>query len=404
MQPLRDMEPSGHYQQITEPPQVSVKTQVDIPPDSDPDFSSAHHAMVPTQQRKPIRSTKKRADIQASIRERADRPTPAGCVWAVCIGAEVLFTEILKAVKRPDIIRPKFLKVENTYSEVLFCKCFVKRKTVFVFRFGMMNTQKKEPTSAAAATAAATVATESARCCTGNNSKLICVLAFACQFVRLIPGCIVAWDIDVEEQKALVAFMQPYLKEPLGANKEDDTMTYVWSDRATIKGDNIHLVTTNVFECLAYSYAFAQSVKLAFFETLVDADIERTKMIPESLARTGNIQSTREDIGRRIGELFVNRFYINLHTDILDTPDIFWDNDDFADHYDHCRRYLEIPKRVEILNQRLDIIKDLYDMLNNELTIQHGYKLEWIVIYLICIEVLIEVVWNILIKDVLKWV
>lgn len=35
---------------------------------------------------------------------------------------------------------------------------------------------------------------------------------------------------------------------------------------------------------------------------------------------------------------------------------------------------------------------------------QHGYKLEWIVIYLICIEVLIEVVWNILIKDVLKWV
>lgn len=58
--------------------------------------------------------------------------------------------------------------------------------------------------------------------------------------------------------QALVAFMQPYLKEPLGANKEDDTMTYVWSDRATIKGDNIHLVTTNVFECLAYSYAFAQ--------------------------------------------------------------------------------------------------------------------------------------------------
>lgn len=36
--------------------------------------------------------------------------------------------------------------------------------------------------------------------------------------------------------------------------------------------------------------------------------------------------------------------------------------------------------------------------------LQHGYKLEWIVIYLICIEVLIEVVWNILIKDVMKWV
>ncbi|XP_026192049.1 sporulation protein RMD1 [Cyclospora cayetanensis] len=347
----REMEPVGHYQQMVEEPSNAGDKKVKLSPESENPgaFSNNGHAK---QHKKPIRSSKKRADIQASIKEREDCLEPAGCVWAGCLGAEVLFADLLKALKRPEITNPCYLKVENTYSEVLFCRCFAKQKTVFIFRF----------------------------------------------------GCVVAWDVNMEEQKALIAFMHPFLKEPLGDRKEDDTMTYVWGDRATIKADSIHLVTTNVFECLAYSYAFAQSVKLALFETLVDADIERTKMIPESLARTGNIQSTREDIGRRIGELFVNRFYINLHTDILDTPDIFWDNDDFADHYDHCRRYLEIPKRVEILNQRLDIIKDLYDMLNNELTIQHGYKLEWIVIYLICIEVLIEVVWNILIRDVLKWV
>lgn len=348
----KELESVGHYQALTEEHQPSKNAKISVPLDSEPEVFFSDTGRIPAS-RKPIRSTKKRADIQAATREREEqRPEPAGSVWAGCLGAEALFTDLLKASKRPEVAAPVVLKVENTYSEVLFCKCFSRRKTIFIFRF----------------------------------------------------GCVVAWDIDLDEQKTLIAFMQPFLKEPLGARKEDDTMTYVWSDRATIKGDNIHLVTTNIFECLAYSYAFAQSVKLAFFETLVDADIERTKMIPESMARTGNIQSTREDIGRRIGELFVNRFYINLHTDILDTPDIFWDNDDFADHYDHCRRYLEIPKRVEILNQRLDIIKDLYDMLNNELTIQHGYKLEWIVIYLICIEVLIEVVWNIFIKDVLKWV
>jgi uncharacterized Rmd1/YagE family protein len=67
---------------------------------------------------------------------------------------------------------------------------------------------------------------------------------------------------------------------------------------------------------------------------------------------TGKVNSTRNDISRRIGELFTSRFYINLHTDILDTPDIFWDFDEYAHHYSSCRRYLEIPKRVEILNQR----------------------------------------------------
>lgn len=74
----------------------------------------------------------------------------------------------------------------------------------------------------------------------------------------------------------------------------------------------------------------------------------------ESLAKTGKISSNRTDISRRIGELFTSRFYINLHTDILDTPDIFWEFDEFSDHYSSCRSYLEIPKRVDILNQRYD--------------------------------------------------
>lgn len=66
--------------------------------------------------------------------------------------------------------------------------------------------------------------------------------------------------------------------------------------------------------------------------------------------------------------------------------DVFWEFDTYADHYTSCRSYLELPKRVEILNHRLvlvvvclinpsawfrlDIMKDLYDMLNQELTIE----------------------------------
>ena len=86
---------------------------------------------------------------------------------------------------------------------------------------------------------------------------------------------------------------------------------------------------------------------------------------------------------------------------ILDTPDIFWEENEYVlEFYSVTRNYLDISKRLDLLNQRLDIIKDLYDILNQELSIQHGHKLEWIVIYLIILEVVIEVVWNILIKDI----
>uniref|UniRef100_A0A0G4HSE0 DUF155 domain-containing protein n=1 Tax=Chromera velia CCMP2878 TaxID=1169474 RepID=A0A0G4HSE0_9ALVE len=175
-------------------------------------------------------------------------------------------------------------------------------------------------------------------------------------------------------------------------------------EKASIKKDVIYLTSTKDDEKLAFSYAFAQSTKMTVFEGIVDVTIEKARSIPESMAALGKVQLSRTEISKQIGELFQHRFYVNLHSDILDTPEIFWDNDEFVGHYKLLRIYLEIPKRVEILNQRLDIVKDLYEMLNDELAVQHGYKLEWIVIYLILLEVFIEVFWNIIIKDVFHWV
>lgn len=299
----------------------------------------------------PTRPTRKRQEIQKSIRDTtATRIVAEGSIWACCFSSECKFAEFCDGYKR-GIIDSTKLSITTAYTEVIFCEAF-RKKTVFLFRF----------------------------------------------------GCVVGWDLDVVERVKILNILRPFQSLPEMVKYEDDEMSYVWATEPAIKQDTIHLVSGSPFEKLSYAYAFAQCVKLSHFEANVDDTIERTRSIPESLANTGKINASREDISKRIGELFTSRFYINLHTDILDTPDIFWEYDEFCDHYQACRSYLEIPKRVDILNQRLDIIKDLYDMLNAELSIEHGHRLEWIVIYLICVEVLIEVVWGIVIKDILHLV
>ena len=45
----------------------------------------------------------------------------------------------------------------------------------------------------------------------------------------------------------------------------------------------------------------------------------------------------------------------------------------------------------QVLNKRLDIIKELFDMLASELHNSHSNKLEWIVIILIMVEVFFQV-------------
>ena len=96
-------------------------------------------------------------------------------------------------------------------------------------------------------------------------------------------------------------------------------------------------------------------------------------------------------ITKRIGQLFVDRASINLHSDILDHPEFFWEDDEWLPLYLRAAKYLEIDRRAEVLNKRLDIIKELFDMLASELHNSHSNKLEWIVIILIMVEVFFQV-------------
>lgn len=61
-------------------------------------------------------------------------------------------------------------------------------------------------------------------------------------------------------------------------------------------------------------------------------------------------------------------------SDILDTPDIFWDWERWESVYAIGRGYYDMDKRIEIVNQRVDLIKELYDMLNEEMHNKHASK------------------------------
>jgi uncharacterized Rmd1/YagE family protein len=91
-----------------------------------------------------------------------------------------------------------------------------------------------------------------------------------------------------------------------------------------------------------------------------------------------------------IGEVFVIRHDVNLHTEILDTPDWFWNQRDVEELYKFCGGYLEMSNRTHILNTRLDMLKQLLSMLQAQQENAHSVKLEWIVITLIITSVLLE--------------
>lgn len=143
-----------------------------------------------------------------------------------------------------------------------------------------------------------------------------------------------------------------------------------------------------IFERVAVAYALAQSVRLGSLELRIDRSIDQSRSLPDSLASTGQVSLSSKKVAQMIGELFVLRNQANLETDILETPEVFWDYVDYEPLYLKCREYLDVDSRVSILNQRAEVLQDLFDVLEDELNERHDKNLEWVVIILCALEAL----------------
>ena len=170
---------------------------------------------------------------------------------------------------------------------------------------------------------------------------------------------------------------------------EIDEFNYVHGDVAKIFEDDIILPNQDIVTMLALSHGIAQSVKLSSFETTLKKSFNATRIIPEELAKQGKIPLSRREIRKKMGQLFIERNSINLYMEVLDTPEFFWEYPELEPLYLMTANYLDVKRRVEILNQRLDIIHGLFEMLGTELNHLHSSRLEWTIIALIVIEVLI---------------
>lgn len=201
-------------------------------------------------------------------------------------------------------------------------------------------------------------------------------------------GTVVCWGLSQDEEQAILAELKLFESKPLEILEFEEAI-FAPGDAAKIVKDRITIPSSNILTKLAFSHGLAQSVKLEVFEKLVQSRIEQSKHAPENLAKYGRIGSNRKELAKMIGQIVLDRNSINLHTDILDTPEFFWEHSELEPLYRLIAQDLDIVARVRVLNQRLDILKELFEILSNEIENRHSSNLEWIIIVLIFIEVVV---------------
>lgn len=206
-------------------------------------------------------------------------------------------------------------------------------------------------------------------------------------------GAIVCWGFTEEEEKDIVHSVKEFEREP-NAKSELDEFTFTYGETVKIEEDEITLHNKSALTKLSISHGLAQSVKLTIFEELIQKTIDNTKQLPIDLARKGKIKLSRKEISKKMGEIFIERNFINLHSEILDTPEFFWDYPELEPYYRRTAHYLDVNKRVEVLNKRLNVVHELVEILSSELNHQYSSRLEITIVLLILIDVTVTLLHN----------
>jgi uncharacterized Rmd1/YagE family protein len=205
-------------------------------------------------------------------------------------------------------------------------------------------------------------------------------------------GSVVFWNASFDQQQSIIEIISEYSNEKIPERIQESIQYQIGeNEHLKIANEIIFLSKTHpYFEMLACSYAIAQSINLDYFESSIEKLIIRTKTIPQEMATTGKISMPATNISKLIGEILLEKHSINLHFNLLEKPDFFWEYSEFEKSYLTTFRFLEIESRVDIMNKKLSVLQECVDILSNEQKHHHSSYLEKIVIWLIVIEIILN--------------
>lgn len=210
-------------------------------------------------------------------------------------------------------------------------------------------------------------------------------------------GTVIMWNCNDLECSNILSYLKLFEIDRYDENvvhDECEMMLYNYSKTETpafLKSNKFYLSKRDSpsikLEQYTYSNALSLSVKLGIWEATLDKYIDTTEFVTEDMKRGRKIKISRPEMLRKTGELFALRHLINLSSDLLDTPDFYWDREQLENLYSQTCNYFSIPRRTRVMNEKINHCVELADLITSNLNDNHHVRLEWMIIILIMVEV-----------------
>lgn len=168
-------------------------------------------------------------------------------------------------------------------------------------------------------------------------------------------GSIVLWNCDEPETGNILRNLRqfeinPYNKQIVDSEKEVMKYAYLNNASGSLKNEIFYIQNNDDgdLEKYTFSNAMTSSVKLAIWESMLENYIDGLATVTSDLKEGRRIRITRACILRKTGELFALKHLINLDSDLLETPDFYWDREALEQLFNKTSNYFSISKRKKV--------------------------------------------------------
>lgn len=217
----------------------------------------------------------------------------------------------------------------------------------------------------------------------------------------LANGTLVGWGLTEEQMlKAYVPTLMSAVSERYEPESEEmdyveiegtveDGLLFMQGDVLVLQGksaDQRHM------EMAAFAIGLSRSTRLSILEESLEKYIQLTRENGEMLSEGLHVAGKELDIMKIIGRLFLIRAKLNLYSELIETPDMYWSEPVLEKIYELVSRRLDVLLRISIMNRKLDYVTEEQRALLSVMSEKKSTRLEWIIIILIMVEVCFELV------------
>lgn len=168
-------------------------------------------------------------------------------------------------------------------------------------------------------------------------------------------GSVVLWNCDEPEARTILRNLKqfeisPYDDAVIKEEKEIMNYAYVDSQGGYLKDETffVQLNGEGDLEKYTFSNAMTSSVKLGIWEATLDNYIDGLANFTNDLKEGRRIKMSRASVLQKTGELFALKHLINLESDLLETPDFYWDREALEHLFTKTCSYFSISKRKRV--------------------------------------------------------